>query len=116
MFNFGLKMLIKNFSFLYLYISTSGIVEHLNKQLGLSFIWLQDQHRIGSIPICHCDLQGWSACRSWHELELTTSRVIMGHKGSELQGCLDSKIYLNPGLTYGFRPVLSDFFKILLDL
>ena len=52
----------------------------------------------------HKDPQTVSACRSGHELELTTSRVIRGQ---------DDKVihYLNPDQTNGFRSVLSDYFN-----
>ena len=78
-----------------------------------NFIWLQVQLRMGSVPICHFDPQSVSACRSGHELELTTSRVNRGHKGSGWQDYSDSENYLNPDQTNDFRSVLvlSDYFN-----
>ena len=64
----------------------------------------QDQLGMGSVPICYCDPQCVNACRSGHELELTTFRVIGDHKGS------DSEIYLKSDLTNCFS---NDHFKRL---
>jgi len=58
------------------------LLSTLNTQLSLSFIWLEDQLRMGSVPICHCDHHGVIARRIEHVLELNTSRIIRGHKGS----------------------------------
>ena len=52
-----------------------GLLSTMNAHLYLVPVLL----RIGSVPICHCDPQGVNACRSGHELELTTSRVNRGH-------------------------------------
>ena len=68
--------------------------------------WIVYQYGTVTLKVWVLVEVGWN-----YSVELTTSRISMGHKGSEWQGCSDSEIYLNSYLTYGFQSVLSDYFN-----